>query len=150
MTVNGDQLGTDIKDAVERLSDEEKADLEIAWQAIAGEIAEHVNSSIGTLENWTNVITFLNNWTNYDTGIHEPAGFYKDTNERVFLRGAVKDGTADPIFELPAGYRPTKEERFAVSNDGAFSEVKIEPNGLVSRSTGGNIRLHLTGISFRI
>ncbi len=153
MPIDGDDLGTDIKDAVEALTAEEKADLELAWQAISNEIADNVNPwlvFLPILEDWTDVSAFLNSWINYDTGVHEPAGFYKDPSSRVFLRGSVKDGVADDIFTLPAGYRPTKEERFAVSENGVFGEIKILPSGIVSKTVGGNTRLHFFGVSFRI
>jgi hypothetical protein len=151
--INGNDLGTDINEAIENLSSEEKQDLELAWQTIANEIANSVNPfliSLPVLEDWTTVLVFQNNWINYDTNIHEPVGFYKDPYNRVFLRGTVKDGTSNGIFYLPIGYRPTKQERFSVSESSLFGEITIATTGLVSRTDGGNSRLHLYGISFRI
>lgn len=158
MPINGDNLGTDIYDAAKKdVSDNGIPNSDPRhyawWQAISNVIAGHVNPLLvilPILENWTNVSVFVNNWVNYDIGIHESVGFYKDPYNRVFLRGAVKDGIADGIFNLPNGYRPTKEERFAISGNGLFGEIRIEPTGLVSKTIGLNTRLHLTGISFRI
>ncbi len=37
-----------------------------------------------------------------------PAGYAKDSNGIVHLRGGISDGTADtPAFRLPPGYRPS-------------------------------------------
>jgi hypothetical protein len=54
--------------------------------------------------------TFENSWGNAPAGppfTFEDAGFYKDHEGIVHLKGVVRGGTGAVIFHLPAGYRPT-------------------------------------------
>jgi hypothetical protein len=51
--------------------------------------------------------TFQNSWVNYGSG-YETAGYYKDKQGVIHLKGLVKNGTLNAaIFTLPAGYRPS-------------------------------------------
>jgi len=151
--INGNDLGTDIKDAISAMTSEEKQDLEFVWQTVAGIVADHVNPFLvflPALENWNIVPVFQNNWENYDIANFSAASYYKDPYGRVFLKGCVKNGGANGIFYLPSGYRPERQEGFAAVENGSFSEISIATTGLVSRLSGGNTQLHLTGISFRV
>jgi len=50
---------------------------------------------------------FLNSWANSTGVLHsETVAFYKDHEGVVHLRGAAISGTAEPIFDLPPGFRP--------------------------------------------
>jgi hypothetical protein len=52
---------------------------------------------------------FESSWENVPAGppfAFESAGFYKDREGVVHLKGVVKGGPAGIIFHLPAGYRP--------------------------------------------
>ena len=75
-------------------------------------------NNISAPEAWHEIGTsgqpgFLNSWVNVTTGpVHpESAGFYKDHEGVVHLKGAVTGGgSLKPIFQLPAGDRPAGGE----------------------------------------
>lgn len=93
---------------------------------------------------------FQNGWVNFG-GSNASASYYKDPFGIVHLKGTVKSGTINTVvFTLPAGYRPQEAEIFAVSNNGAFGLVTVQPDGTVNHSGGGsNVYLTLSGITFR-
>jgi len=94
---------------------------------------------------------FINTCQNADTLNFNSAGFYRDAFGIVHLKGIISNCPAAPIFILPAGYRPAKQERIATTNGvGAFQEAAILPNGQVSKNTGpfpGQISLD--GLTFK-
>lgn len=90
-----------------------------------------------------------NGWANYG-GTNEPALYYKDVWDRVFIGGIVKSGTiGTTIFTLPAGYRPQYAVIFAVSSNDAHGTCTVNPDGTVVANTGSNIYFSLSGINFR-
>ena len=104
--------------------------------------------SDNTNENWI-APTFQNSWVNYGSPF-QTAGYYKKDN-RVYLRGLVKNGTVgQSIFTLPVNYRPTATEIFSVNSIAAFGSVYIASNGQVLANNGNNGWFSLDGISFRI
>jgi hypothetical protein len=62
---------------------------------------------------------FQNSWQDTGGSADDPVGFYKDHEGIVHLQGVAVGGvgSGNPIFQLPAGYRPAvgKQLRFAVS-----------------------------------
>lgn len=101
-------------------------------------------------DDWSGV-SFQSNWVNYQSGYNN-AGYYKDRQGRVHLRGLVRNGVvgeAQTIFTLPAGYRPAgRELHNATSNDG-LGRVDILTDGRVIPYFGNPAWLCLDGISFR-
>lgn len=92
--------------------------------------------------------TFENGWLNYGAG-YAPAGYFKDSQGIVHLRGLVEGGTGD-IFSLPAGYRPAYRAIFIVMADpNDRGRIDIAPDGDVSFSVGSNNWVSLEGITFR-
>jgi hypothetical protein len=98
-------------------------------------------------------LALLNNWINYDVANgYAAAGFYKDTESILRLKGLIKNGTSTPatiLFTLPAGYRPSEVMTFVVVNGNSFGRVDINPSGDVQILSGGNAFLSLDGIVFR-
>ena len=94
--------------------------------------------------------TFENGWDNFGAP-QQDVGYYKDNNGRVWLRGAIKDGTigAVPAFTLPEGYRPAAWEHFDVESNHAFGSVQIADDGQVQGRDGDPTHVSLSGISFR-
>jgi len=93
-----------------------------------------------------------NGWTNYG-GENAAAGYFKDNNGIVYLRGSVKNDISAPgttIFILPEGYRPSTSGRlmFPVAGDNQFSRIDIRANGEVIIMTGPASFLSLDGIHF--
>ncbi|MBO0961639.1 hypothetical protein J1P26_18190, partial [Neobacillus sp. MM2021_6] len=96
--------------------------------------------------------TFTNGWSNYSNG-YEPAGYYKDPNNLMRLKGLVKGGNFGyAIFQLPSGYRPTYRRIFnVISYNGTAivaGRVDIDASGYVYAMTGANAWLSLDGIWF--
>ena len=90
-------------------------------------------------------------------GSFAPAGFYRDLEGGVHLRGLVSMASVGyseaEIFVLPAGYRPAHELVFAtVDNDAKGSypaRVDVDPDGSVHVVSGNYTFLSLDSISFR-
>ncbi len=100
----------------------------------------------------TAVSGFSSGWSNYGSG-YEVAGYYRDAQDRVHLRGAIKSGTAggSTVFTLPSGLRPANRLPFIVqSSTGTGSgRVDVRSDGTVTvESVGSNALLSLNGISF--
>lgn len=104
---------------------------------------------------WT-APTLLNSWANFGS-VFNPAGYRKDSNGFVHLRGLIKNGTTTagtPIFALPAGYRPAFTNIFSTVSNDLFGEVRV---GGAGDSTGynlycsgpvSNVWLSLDGLSY--
>lgn len=95
---------------------------------------------------------FENGWVNYGAGGYATAAYWKDAQNIVHLRGAVKNGTVPAtIFTLPVGFRPSNGQlRFAnyTYPPGAAGDLLIAPSGLVYLNAGGNQFVSLDGTSF--
>lgn len=92
---------------------------------------------------------FLNAWVNQG-GIYEPASFYKDNDQRVYLQGTVAGGTVGfAIFTLPPAYRPVAQLVFPVSANGLFGRLEIQASGNVILMAGATTLVSLSGVSFR-
>jgi|GEM_PF-3064336 len=102
---------------------------------------------------------FEGNWTNYGFDFAH-AGYYKDKEGRVHLRGTVANyftSTSSTIFILPPGYRPLADgflsfpSHFAPTSTLTTTPgcVRIYPNGAVELSCGAFTATSLDGISFR-
>jgi hypothetical protein len=105
-----------------------------------------------TQEAW-NAPTLLNSWANFG-GTHAPAGYFKDSNGVVHLRGLVSGGTIGTtavIFTLPLNYRPAFQEIFVIRNGAGsgIAEVRIQPNGEVIAYSGADSWWSLAGITFK-
>jgi len=106
------------------------------------------NSGILLQQGWQNV-SFQNAWQNY--GGYNPAGYFKDSQGIVHLRGLVKGGGDNKaIFRLPAGYIPQyRELRVVCTNPNVSGRVDILTNGDVWAHTVDSAWVSLDGISFR-
>jgi hypothetical protein len=95
---------------------------------------------------------FLNGWSN-ETAAFYPAGFYKDSQGFVHLRGSVTGDDDDgAAFTLPAGYRPSKLAKVpGACGTGGF--VAVESNGNVNpvcSEDAGGFSFGLDGIAFKV
>lgn len=100
-------------------------------------------------EAW-NTPALQNAWINQG-GAFNPAGYFKDSNGVVHLRGVVKNGTIDmAIFTLPAGYRPEYEEMHIVLTfNNVAGRVDVFTSGEVVLKVGSTTWVCLDGITFR-
>jgi hypothetical protein len=94
-------------------------------------------------------------WSNLGSAF-AGAGFYKDKEERVHLRGLLNTTNSiaggSIIFVLPVGYRPStsKTLTFSVSNNGpGLGRINIDENGNVVVVDGVTGWFSLCDISFR-
>lgn len=95
------------------------------------------------VQDWQEVQSFLGTWANTGTTFAN-AGFYKDPLEVVHLRGKIDTGSSGTdAFQLPKGFRPSKELGFGVWG----GTVLIDTDGYVN-VTGTAV--HLEGIYFRV
>jgi hypothetical protein len=153
MAIDGETLGTDITDAIQSISEFKPWETDMynkvlaPWQEAGKEIANHVNPEIGGPEAIIPVSSFLNSWSNAG-GSWKNAGYYKH-QDRVYLIGTVTGGTNNAIFNLPAGYRPAGDLRFATVDGLSFAAIEIKTNGNVRALAFPGATLHLDGISLR-
>lgn len=105
------------------------------------------------VQNWQTP-TLINSWVNYGAPYNN-AGYYKDCNGIVHLKGQVKLGTVGSglaIFVLPVGFRPESQEMhvtISYTTAYAISRCDIFATGEVVANSGGNVIWSLDGISFR-
>lgn len=94
--------------------------------------------------------TFQNSWVNFSTVNWGATGYAKDAQGIVHLRGLIKDGTINqPVFTLPAGYRPSFPLIFSVFNSaGSSVRLDIRPDGVVVVLGGVNAWVSLSGLCF--
>jgi len=93
---------------------------------------------------------FQNGWTNF-SGTDETAAFRMEPNKVVRLKGVVKGGTgAAAILTLPAGYRPAKVVRIAVSSGaaGTADRVEISAAGVLTVPVGTTSYVDFTAVEF--
>lgn len=114
-------------------------------------------AGIQVLDDWKQV-PLVNSWENFG-GEYSTAGYMKDSNGFVHLKGFIKNGisTRDTtLFTLPVGYRPPEVLVIPniASNAGAAVPFVLEilKNGSVSIGVinAANTWLCLDGISFRV
>lgn len=77
--------------------------------------------------------TLLNSWANYG-GSFQNAG-YRKNGDVVEIRGTVKSGTINPIFTLPAGFRPPAIHSFICSSNNGYDIAYVEVN------TSGDVKV---------
>lgn len=127
---------------------------------------KYIDDKLKIKENWNN-ITLLNGWETYDFDTYDIAQF-RIENNRVFLRGVVKNGKSNTILGvLPENYRPLKNKIFIsamklvgtetvdVSSVPEYLRVNISPNGEITvvPHVGSEYRvsyLSLDGINFEL
>lgn len=98
---------------------------------------------------WT-APTLVNSWANYGSGFN-PAGYFKDVNGVVHLRGLLKDGvvgTTSAMFTLPTGFRPATRCLFNIQSNSALGRCDILATGEVYAYAGNNAWFCLDGITF--
>lgn len=98
---------------------------------------------------WT-APTLQNSWVNFDATHFSPAGYRKDGNGFVHLRGLIKSGVTTvgtTLFTLPTGYRPELTVIHAVASNDAFGEARVNNDGTVTINAGTSW-FCLDGITF--
>lgn len=90
---------------------------------------------------------YVNSWVSYDNTFGPPG--YRKKNGIVYLRGLIKGGTAQLMFTLPAGFRPSVRQLFDISSNEAHARVDVTPAGEVLHISGGsNAWVSLNSITF--
>lgn len=96
--------------------------------------------------------TLGNSWVNFG-GSYTTAGYYKDSNGIVRMRGVIKNGTiSTAIFTLPVGYRPTLTHYFISVGGSGLAAVLVDASGVVQVgayiASGTNAYVSLDQITF--
>jgi hypothetical protein len=117
-------------------------------------------AKLSPAEAWHDV-TFYAPWGNWGAN-NNPVSYMKDHLGFVHLRGVAKNISVSPlsgcgpldtgiVFQLPPGYRPANQERFADVNTGGFGYIDVTQTGIVCSdpSTAQDGYVTLDGITFR-
>lgn len=97
---------------------------------------------------WTTP-TMQNSWVNYDSANFSPAGYEKDADGIVYLRGFIKTGTiGSAAYTLPVGSRPSKTILREAATSSGIGRVDIFASGAVVPVSGSNGWFSLDGITF--
>jgi hypothetical protein len=113
------------------------------------DIGANYKTGTGTVavQNWT-APALLNSWANQAN--YNPAGYRKDENNVVHLRGNLITGTVGTVaFNLPAGYRPAAFGTYASAGTSGITACEIRPNGDVFVSVAPSNQFGMNGISFK-
>jgi hypothetical protein len=94
-----------------------------------------------------------NAWNDFEPASLNSVGYYRDRQGRVFIQGTVQrcGNPGIVVTTLPAGFRPPKDENFAIVGPSAsFSSLGIGASGEVDieTSVSGNF-FGLDGVNFR-
>jgi hypothetical protein len=82
-------------------------------------------------------------------GTYAPTGYWKDADNRVYLRGMVSGGSASSIiFTLPVDFRPPYDQRFTVYANGAAGFISVTQSGNVIHQTGATTLVDLGSVRF--
>lgn len=93
----------------------------------------------------------LNGWTNESSGSYQDAGYIRDAQGYVHLRGRITSGMiGNSAFILPEDHRPAKEMTFAVASNGAYGQVAVQVDGNVIPAVGSSTWISLDGITFKV
>jgi hypothetical protein len=93
--------------------------------------------------------TLQSSWVNYG-GVFETARYMRQ-NGMTIIQGLVKSGTVgagNPIFTLPAGFRPRAQIMFPSVGNSAFARIDVLSTGEVEPTVGSTTWTNLTGIAF--
>lgn len=99
---------------------------------------------------WSNA-TYENSWGPFAPGATNDAQYRISHEGRVHLRGALDAGTVGasfPMFTLPTGYRPERQEGHVVESNSAIGRVIVKTDGKVCLELGSNVFVFIDGISF--
>lgn len=141
------RLLSDLSDAIDKasLSKTKRLERQIAELQSQVEVLQPVRPRVEKFI----APTLLNSWVDFGLG-RNPAGYYRDSFSRVYLRGMIKSGTVGAAaFTLPAGYRPANHEIFSVVSNDLFGAVNVFSDGNVQPTVGNNTYFSLDGITFR-
>ena len=109
------------------------------------------NNAVLRQDGWTGA-PLTQGWVNYGGG-YNGAGFFRDRQGIVHLRGLVRGGSTGynaTIFVLPGGYRPAARELIAVcTSENTIGRVDIMTDGRVVPSRVSNAWVSLDNITFR-
>jgi hypothetical protein len=94
--------------------------------------------------------SFENSWVNYGATDYS-LRFMKDQMGFVHIQGQVTGGTisANPVFTLPTGYRPTKYVNYVCNSANSSFYGSVKADGVVNIQTGTNTNWFHLDISFK-
>ncbi len=106
-----------------------------------------------SIPDWIPVNTFYGAWVYYGgigAFVEDTVGYWRSSSGIVLLKGVVKNGIIpSDLFTLEPGFRPAFRKRFPIISNGVFGYVSISETGNVKVEAGSNVKVELSGISFR-
>lgn len=113
-----------------------------------------IDNGIGTTGVWKDAVISLAGWTSQGTSTEHPAGFFKNRDGEVQLRGRVAGAASvvgQTLFTLPVGFRPKDKAylisaRGVVSGSPAFVDIQVLPTGAVQFVTANATSVYLTNV----
>ena len=101
-------------------------------------------------------VSFSNSWVDLSTSY--PTRYLKNADGVVYIQGAIKSGTISTgvtgyAFQLPSGYRPSKEQILMCRTQDGYMEIRVTTDGHVqmysqSGSAGSTLWTSLAQIFF--
>lgn len=105
-----------------------------------------LNASLASTA-WT-AVSYTNSWVDFDAA---RAVQYRKVGDEVQLRGLMKSGTVgSSSFTLPSGFRPSRQEEYAVESNALFGVIRVLTDGTVTCTVGSNVYVYLSGIRFSV
>jgi hypothetical protein len=96
---------------------------------------------------------FGDSWQSVSPNVNNAVGYSRDPYGRVALRGIAKrcGNAQNPIFTLPAGYRPARQEIQPAVESSGLGRVNVDASGHVAPDTlpATDDWVSLDGITFR-
>jgi hypothetical protein len=91
-------------------------------------------------------------WYDFNPALLNPLGYYRDRQGRVFLQGTIQQcgSPGSTVTNLPAGFRPPKDENFPIVGPTAPALGAVGASGdLVIQGGATTNRFGLDGVNFR-
>jgi hypothetical protein len=122
------------------------------WEDIE-HLAEDLNTYLTPFADtsWTAVSTFTNSWANLG-GAGNTVAQYRRRSGFTVVAGLVALGSLNPMFVLPAGYRPSFQRYFTVEVNGGTLRIDVKTDGtvlpVIYHGSGTNAYVSLDGLTF--
>ena len=137
------------KNECDILSSKEWNDISLEVERLSAALAQLGGCGGGGGSTQVQEAGLQNGWHNYGN-TYNNAGFFKDSQGTVYLKGLVRSGNKNAIFTLPAGYRPAARELFwTCTNPHKIGRVDVLPDGRILPINVNNGWVSLDGLSFR-
>jgi hypothetical protein len=122
----------------------------LLWRSASNVLSLGASNTLQSYNETWIAPTLLNSWENYGATYYN-AGYRKDAQGFVHLRGLIRNGTVgSPAFSLPVGYRPSATVLSCTISNALIGRVDIFSSGSVTpASPSDNYWVSLQNIVFK-